>query len=179
MIVDENMVYVVGTSFEYADKDLGEKVQAVTLDFQPPTPRIDTTKLKQFIGRGMRSVAMEAARIGGDNKTEKPLRPGGTDTLPLHIRYKDGNEDERKKIIATLDEEVAANEAMLSMSDSIDLTEFMSVFGTIMCQQNQCTINGKEKLTRSIWENDIMPDDRLKAALRYCSFFGIISSMTK
>lgn len=180
------MVCVLQYPFEFTPDGKGDFETATQLRFVPPTPRIDTLGLAQMVQRGLRSIALEQQSFLSDEAVAKQKEKSeslelGDNSLPsLHIQYKDseGDEEKRKELIQVLEKEVAGQEAMLYMSDSIDLTHFASAFGRLMVSKKQCFIGDSDtNLTPSIWADKVMPRDKVRAALRYCCFFGIISSM--
>ena len=189
MIVDETMVYDLLYPFEFSPDGKGELETAKQLRFIPPTPRVDTTRLEQMMTRGLRSILLEKEALLTDEDREsarsesESLELGDNSLPPLHLRYKDEDDDEkRKELINQLEKDVTGQEGILGMSESIDLAVFAETFGRLMTTgtKKQCFVgNSDTNLNLSMWNDSVMPKDRVRAALKYCCFFVSMSSGVK
>lgn len=187
MIIDENFEYIIGRSFKVSSK--GNFFDAKTLEFLPPQPQMAREIFK--LGEYFRAINKEAAVFLSSMSDSDAIKEAqaqrvssGSAVEAIHQQYKDGDEAAKEAKLQEIEDTISSTTQILNMCSGIDLYALVTDFGKMVIYSHKCFIKGgdagsefSEPMTMSLWENNVDPKDRLAAAIRYCCFFGLTSSL--
>ncbi len=186
MILDEPMEMALASPIEVSCK--GDVVKADTLRFMHPGPQMAraTAKMHKYFSKITKATALFVAKLNGPDKMQEQAQAqltAGSKIQSLHQELSDTAKDAEKVRTARLkkiDGMVEEFSGMLDLCDDIDLYQFAVDFGKMIVDNKRCyVICGEDSvlLTMSLWEDKIFLKDRVAAAIRYCCFFEITSSV--
>jgi len=194
MILDESLEVKI-SPITITDTSKGEKVEVDTLILKHPTPMMakHTFKMRSYFIRMMKES--EKALMGNMSKDaaeamiaaamqEKQKMQAGIEVKALHKEYADdaqGGRDSKLKEVAETEKHFLA---LTNSCVDVDFNAMINDFGKMLLDNKRCHIRCNEEgasealepLTVNIWTDLIDPQDRLEAAVKYCSFFGLTSN---
>ena len=188
MILDENFDLEIKKAFKFSSK--GDFLTAKMLEFLPPQPNMarETFKMGQYFSAMNKEVASFVSSMTNTeaikNAQEQKVLSGKA-VEAIHEEYKDGDKAEKERKLQEIEADIDLTTQMLNMCGNIDLYALVTDFGKMVVYAHRCFIkavddDSKEKtepMTMSLWENNVSAKDRLAAAIRYCCFFGLTSSL--
>ena len=169
----------------------GDFIKTKSMRLEPPTPRMakDTFRMKKYFTKIQKEGAKALLELADKEglieqaKQQQLELKAGEDVKKLHEEYSDDNKDDK---LAKIEESIGGITQILELCDGIDLYQMTADFGKLLFNNGRCKlledvaedVKGREQpLDVSIWEQQIKAEDRLAAAIRYCCFFGLTSSM--
>ena len=197
MILDENLKVKI-SPITITDTSKGEKVQVDTLVFKNPTPMMakDTFKMRTYFVKMQKesekailgNMSAEAAKefIALAQQHKETLQ-AGSPVEALHKDYSDDNEDFRDAKLKKIADMEEAFMQMVDMCVDVNFFDMTTDFGKMILNNKRCFIQCNadgdsdklEPLTQNVWVDQVDPLDRLKAAVKYCCFFGLTSNTRK
>lgn len=186
MILDENMeMEIIPIKISY-DGDFAE-VTTLVFDHPLPTMAKSTFKMRQFFIK----IQNESQKVifsmeGGalkelveEGRKQKEVLTAGEEVKALHEEYADGSPEAKEAKLKEIEALIEGFMQMINMCEEVDFYKMTVVFGRLILDNKRCKLKRGEDLvplTETIWEQQIVPTDRLKAAVRYCCFFGLTSN---
>jgi len=192
VILDELMEMPLKKTVKIScDGDFG---QADTFHFKHPHPEMakESFRMVRYFNQIQKEVVKAIASTASMDElkdraeAEKALVAGGA-VESIHEEYKDGDAEGEAKKLKAIEEHVKEYTEMIGLCDGVDLYKMTSDFGKMVINNKRCLLKGKgtegqeitAPLTPSLWEQQIDFKDRMAATIRYCCFFGLISSDEK
>ncbi|MCK5019861.1 MAG: hypothetical protein KAS32_22570 [Candidatus Peribacteraceae bacterium] len=187
MILDENVILTI-TPIKVSCRALGDFIQALELVMAPPDPRMakDVFRMRKYFTQiqveGLKAITSMANQE--DIQEEVQKKQLALEALPenktIHEQYADDAPDKEEKL-TKIESTIEALNSMMALCVDVDFYKMTQDFGKLLINNKRCTLKDKEgnsePLNLAIWENEIQPQERLDAAVRYCCFFGLTSSM--
>lgn len=170
MLADGTFNFELRKSIEVAGCD----EPAITLTFHECGEGYDSyyMKLRKFTSKAQLGAINLMKQIGDAQDIVKLLKeekenslPSGEELKPLHEKKDKDHEKETEDFAGLL---------KMSLGSSDDLEELVKVFGHMVSNtggQAICDVGGV-RLKEGAWKR-IHPEDKIDAAVQYCSFFGI------
>ena len=193
MILDETFEYEIKRPFQVSSK--GDFFFAKTLEFLPPQPQMakETFKLGRYFSAMNKEVAAFASSVSDSTAVSEAREAqaqkivSGSNVEAIHEEYKDDDPEAKEAKLQEIENAIDSITQMLDMCDGVDLYALVTDFGKMVIYSHKCFIKGMgtneseftEPMTRSLWENNVDPKDRLAAAIRYSCFFGLTSSLVR
>lgn len=167
----------------------GDNVKVDTLELNHPLPSMakQTYKLRRFFVQMGNESQEILSKMGGDalrelveeGRKQKEALEAGKEVLALHEEYKEDDPENRDAKLKDIDILVVGYMQMVNTCVDVDFYKMITIFGKLLLDNQLCVLkcgDSSQILTNHIWEQQIEPDDRLKATVRYCCFFGLISN---
>ena len=168
----------------------GNMVEVNELVFTHPTPSMAQATFKmrrhftaiqkegQKVLMAMDSDVLRSLVAEGREISDAKKLQAGSVVEPMSKEYAVDSPEAREK---KLEEIKVMESGFMEMLDMCDLDYFkMTVdFGNMIVKTKRCKLSCGDievPLTDLIWTSDIDPLDRLKAAVKYCCFFGLTSN---
>lgn len=182
MILDEPMVMPLSKPIKVSFN--GDDAIVDSIEFKPPFPHMakDTFKMKRYFNQIQKEAMSFASSINQTSKEAATQQLHAGDPIKaVHESYKDGDEQSKQDKLADIEETIEGFTQLLVMCNTVDLYQMTVDFGKMVIAHNRCNLKGEGSIsvimTSSLWEQNVQPDDRLIAAIRYCCFFGLVSSL--
>jgi hypothetical protein len=185
MIIDEPVVMAIqpikvscGGKFLDADK----------LVMSPPKPRMakHVFKMRKYFTsiqkEGLKSLTemLDQETFKEQVQAKQLQLEAGDKTKAIHEEFADDSPDKEAKL-AKIEATIEGLAHMITICEKVDLYQMTYDFGRLLLDNELCKLKGdgddSPYLNSDIWEGQIQPQDRLDAAVRYCCFFGLTSSM--
>lgn len=170
----------------------GDFIQVTSMEMTPPSPSMakDTFKMRKYFTKIQKEGMQALSALAGQDELRQQVEEqkalelqAGDPVEKLHEEYADNAPDKKQKL-ADLEKTVAGFSELIGLCEEVDLYQMTVDFRKLLISNTRCVLiqdpkdgQGREPLSAHVWENQIDPQDRLNAAVRYCCFFGLISNM--
>lgn len=187
MIIDEPVVIGI-EPLKVSCTGIGDFIKATELVMSPPSPRMakDTFRMRKYFTQIQKEGLRTITEMAGQESIQEQIESKqlSLEAMPeskaVHEEYADDNPDKEEKI-AKIESTIEGLNQMISICVDVDWYKMTQDFGKLLINNKRCTLRDSEgnttAMNNAIWENEIPAQVRLDAAVRYCCFFGLTSSM--